>query len=123
MVGFILWLLIAGLVARLLVPGRDPMGILGTILLGIVGSFIGGFLGYVLFGIGRTAFVGLLERLPGSRDESDAVLVTDGASTEAADVDDDDADDDLSARRLRRRRKNTPRSNPGLPDGREDPLA
>ena len=30
-------------------PGRDPIGIGGTILLGIVGSFIGGFLGYVLF--------------------------------------------------------------------------
>ncbi|HEX3336265.1 MAG TPA: GlsB/YeaQ/YmgE family stress response membrane protein [Jatrophihabitans sp.] len=41
--------LIAGAVARLLVPGRDPMGIGATILLGIVGSFIGGFLGYVLF--------------------------------------------------------------------------
>jgi len=53
-IGFIVWLLvvglIAGFVARLLVPGRDPMGILGTILLGVVGSFIGGFLGYVLFG-------------------------------------------------------------------------
>lgn len=36
--------LIAGLLARLLVPGRDPMGILGTMLLGIVGSFVGGFL-------------------------------------------------------------------------------
>ena len=36
--------LIAGLIARLLVPGRDPIGILGTILLGIVGSFVGGFL-------------------------------------------------------------------------------
>jgi uncharacterized membrane protein YeaQ/YmgE (transglycosylase-associated protein family) len=35
--------LIAGAVARLLVPGRDPMGCLGTILLGIVGSFVGGF--------------------------------------------------------------------------------
>ena len=35
--------LIAGAVARLLVPGRDPMGILGTILLGIAGSFVGGF--------------------------------------------------------------------------------
>jgi uncharacterized membrane protein YeaQ/YmgE (transglycosylase-associated protein family) len=42
--------LIAGAIARLLVPGKDPMGIGGTILLGIVGSFIGGFLGYVLFG-------------------------------------------------------------------------
>jgi uncharacterized membrane protein YeaQ/YmgE (transglycosylase-associated protein family) len=42
--------LIAGALARLLVPGRDPMGIGATILLGIVGSFIGGFLGFVLFG-------------------------------------------------------------------------
>jgi len=36
--------LIAGLIARLLVPGRDSIGLLGTILLGIVGSFVGGFL-------------------------------------------------------------------------------
>ena len=35
---------IAGAIARLLVPGRDPIGILGTILLGIIGSFVGGFL-------------------------------------------------------------------------------
>ncbi|MFN2517916.1 MAG: GlsB/YeaQ/YmgE family stress response membrane protein [Jatrophihabitantaceae bacterium] len=53
MVGLILTLLIVGLIAgalaRLLVPGRDPMGIGATILLGVVGSFVGGFLGYVLF--------------------------------------------------------------------------
>jgi uncharacterized membrane protein YeaQ/YmgE (transglycosylase-associated protein family) len=53
MLGLIVWLviigLIAGALARLLVPGRDPIGIVGTIVLGIVGSFIGGFLGYVLF--------------------------------------------------------------------------
>jgi uncharacterized membrane protein YeaQ/YmgE (transglycosylase-associated protein family) len=52
-VGLIISLIIIGLVAgalaRLFVPGRDPIGIGGTILLGIVGSFIGGFLGYVLF--------------------------------------------------------------------------
>ena len=36
--------LIAGLLARLLVPGRDHMGLLGTIVLGIVGSFVGGFI-------------------------------------------------------------------------------
>jgi uncharacterized membrane protein YeaQ/YmgE (transglycosylase-associated protein family) len=36
--------LIAGAIARLLVPGRDPIGVLGTILLGIAGSFVGGFL-------------------------------------------------------------------------------
>jgi len=37
--------LIAGAIARLVVPGRDPIGILGTILLGVVGSFIGGIPG------------------------------------------------------------------------------
>jgi uncharacterized membrane protein YeaQ/YmgE (transglycosylase-associated protein family) len=36
--------LIAGAIARLLVPGRDPIGVIGTILLGIAGSFVGGFL-------------------------------------------------------------------------------
>jgi uncharacterized membrane protein YeaQ/YmgE (transglycosylase-associated protein family) len=36
--------LIVGLIARLLVPGRDNIGLLGTIVLGIVGSFVGGFL-------------------------------------------------------------------------------
>ena len=36
--------LLAGAVARLVVPGRDSMGILGTILLGVVGSFVGGFI-------------------------------------------------------------------------------
>jgi uncharacterized membrane protein YeaQ/YmgE (transglycosylase-associated protein family) len=50
--GFILYLLVIGLVAgfiaRALVPGKDPMGIGATILLGIVGSFIGGFIGYFL---------------------------------------------------------------------------
>ena len=41
--------LIAGAIARLVVPGRDPMGILGTVLLGVVGSFVGGFLGFAIF--------------------------------------------------------------------------
>ncbi|MBA8792621.1 putative membrane protein YeaQ/YmgE (transglycosylase-associated protein family) [Friedmanniella endophytica] len=42
--------LIAGAVARLVVPGRQNLSIPMTILLGIVGSFVGGFLGYLLFG-------------------------------------------------------------------------
>jgi len=53
MIGFIITLaivgLIAGALARLLVPGRDPMGIGATILLGIAGSFVGGFLADALF--------------------------------------------------------------------------
>ena len=48
MVTFIIVLLIVGLIvgaiARLLMPGRDSIGIVGTIVLGIVGSFVGGFL-------------------------------------------------------------------------------
>jgi uncharacterized membrane protein YeaQ/YmgE (transglycosylase-associated protein family) len=52
MLGFIVYLLliglVAGFIARAVVPGKDPMSIGGTILLGVVGSFIGGFIGYVL---------------------------------------------------------------------------
>jgi uncharacterized membrane protein YeaQ/YmgE (transglycosylase-associated protein family) len=54
MFGFILGLLIVGLVAgfvaRALVPGRDPIGLVTTILLGVIGSLVGGFLGWSLFG-------------------------------------------------------------------------
>ncbi|MBK4346238.1 GlsB/YeaQ/YmgE family stress response membrane protein [Lacisediminihabitans changchengi] len=42
--------LIAGAVARLLVPGKQNLSIGMTIVLGIVGSFVGGFLGYLIFG-------------------------------------------------------------------------
>lgn len=41
--------LIVGFLARAIVPGDDAMGIGGTILLGIVGSIVGGFLADVLF--------------------------------------------------------------------------
>ena len=41
--------LIAGAVARVVLPGPDRIGILGTIAVGVLGSFVGGFLGYVLF--------------------------------------------------------------------------
>lgn len=41
--------LIAGFLARALVPGRQHMSIIATIILGIVGSFVGGFLGYLIF--------------------------------------------------------------------------
>lgn len=53
MVNLLTWIifgLFVGAIARLLVPGRDPMGCIGTILLGIAGSVVGGFLGSLLFG-------------------------------------------------------------------------
>jgi uncharacterized membrane protein YeaQ/YmgE (transglycosylase-associated protein family) len=48
-IGLIIVGLIAGALARLLIPGKQDIGILMTIVLGIVGSFVGGFLGYLLF--------------------------------------------------------------------------
>jgi len=54
MLGLIIYLfvigIVAGYLARLLVPGRDPMSFWETVGLGIVGSFVGGFLGYIIFG-------------------------------------------------------------------------
>lgn len=49
-IGWIIFGLIIGALARLLVPGRQDMGLLKTTLLGIAGSFVGGFLGSLLFG-------------------------------------------------------------------------
>ena len=49
--GILIWLLIgliAGALARFLVPGDDPMGFFGTMLLGLIGSVVGGFLGNLL---------------------------------------------------------------------------
>ena len=61
MLAFIVFLLLGGLVigalARLLVPGPNPMGIGGTILLGIAGSFIGGLIGRALFGARAGSFL------------------------------------------------------------------
>ena len=54
MLWFIVVLLVVGFIAgglaRLLVPGPDPMSLPATWLLGVLGSFLGGFLGYVVFG-------------------------------------------------------------------------
>lgn len=51
--GWILFGLVVGAIAKLLMPGKDPGGWIVTILLGIAGSFVGGFLGQMLFGQGN----------------------------------------------------------------------
>jgi uncharacterized membrane protein YeaQ/YmgE (transglycosylase-associated protein family) len=48
-IAFAVFGLIVGLIARLLYPGRQPMGFIATMILGMVGSFLGGFIAY-LFG-------------------------------------------------------------------------
>ena len=47
---FLLVGLVVGVVARLLMPGPDPIGILGTIVVGCVGALIGGYLWTAVFG-------------------------------------------------------------------------
>ncbi|MER7708160.1 GlsB/YeaQ/YmgE family stress response membrane protein [Kitasatospora sp. NPDC097605] len=52
--GVIAWILIglfAGLIAKALMPGKDPGGVIITILLGIGGGLLGGWLGKVVFGV------------------------------------------------------------------------
>jgi uncharacterized membrane protein YeaQ/YmgE (transglycosylase-associated protein family) len=48
-IGLLVFGLIVGALARFLVPGRDPMGCIGTALLGVVGSYVGGAIGSFIF--------------------------------------------------------------------------
>ena len=57
--GILTWIivgLIAGALGKLIMPGDDPGGIIVTILLGIVGAFVGGFVFSFLGGAGVTGF-------------------------------------------------------------------
>ena len=56
-IGWIVFGLIVGALAKLVMPGRDPGGIIVTMLLGIAGSLLGGFLGRAmgLYGPGQAA--------------------------------------------------------------------
>jgi uncharacterized membrane protein YeaQ/YmgE (transglycosylase-associated protein family) len=64
MLGWIIFGLIVGVIAKLLMPGRDPGGFVITILLGIAGALLGGFIGRALgmYGPGQSAgfFMALL---------------------------------------------------------------
>lgn len=57
--GILAWIvlgLIAGAIAKALMPGKDPGGIIVTMLIGIAGAFIGGFLGNAITGAGLNGF-------------------------------------------------------------------
>ena len=57
--GWIVLGLIAGAIAKAIMPGRDPGGIIITMLLGIVGAIIGGFVGRTIFGSDINSFFDL----------------------------------------------------------------
>ena len=58
-IGIISWIvigIIAGILGKLIMPGRDPGGFLLTIVIGMAGALIGGFLVRLLGGVGVTGF-------------------------------------------------------------------
>lgn len=53
---FLLLGLIAGAIAKMILPGRQAGGWLMTLVLGVIGALLGGFLGNLLFGVGVNEF-------------------------------------------------------------------
>jgi len=64
--GWILFGLIVGALAKLVMPGRDPGGIIVTMLLGIAGAVIGGFIGRALGFYGPNESAGFLMSFVGA---------------------------------------------------------
>ena len=64
--GWIIFGLIIGAIAKFLMPGRDPGGFIVTILLGIVGALLGGFLGRAMGFYGPEEAVGWVMSLIGA---------------------------------------------------------
>jgi uncharacterized membrane protein YeaQ/YmgE (transglycosylase-associated protein family) len=66
----ILWMLIVGLVvgalAKLVMPGRDPGGIIVTMLLGVAGAFVGGWIGHALGWYGANEGPGIIMSIIGA---------------------------------------------------------
>jgi uncharacterized membrane protein YeaQ/YmgE (transglycosylase-associated protein family) len=64
--GWIVFGLVVGIVAKLLMPGKDPGGFIVTMLLGVVGAMIGGFLGRALGFYGPNQAAGFLMSVLGA---------------------------------------------------------
>lgn len=62
---WILFGLVVGAIAKLLMPGKDPGGWIVTILLGIAGSFVGGFIAQTFMG-GASSTVGFIGSILGA---------------------------------------------------------
>jgi uncharacterized membrane protein YeaQ/YmgE (transglycosylase-associated protein family) len=64
--GWIVFGLIVGAIAKLLMPGRDPGGIIVTMVLGIIGALLGGFVGRALGMYGPNESAGFIMALVGA---------------------------------------------------------
>jgi uncharacterized membrane protein YeaQ/YmgE (transglycosylase-associated protein family) len=63
---WILFGLVVGVIAKLLMPGRDPGGFIVTVALGIAGALVGGFLGRALGFYGQNQAAGWLMSIVGA---------------------------------------------------------
>ena len=61
-IGWIILGLIAGAIAKAIMPGKDPGGVFVTIILGIVGALIGGFIARALLGYGSIDTTGQMAK-------------------------------------------------------------
>jgi uncharacterized membrane protein YeaQ/YmgE (transglycosylase-associated protein family) len=111
---------LAGLLARALLPGKQKMGFLATVLLGIVGAFVGYLIFAELLGIGDDdkfdlgglpgAIIGamivlfLYDRFVAGRDEPEAISTPAGGAPQAGRGERQDRDREREARREQRRR-------------------
>jgi uncharacterized membrane protein YeaQ/YmgE (transglycosylase-associated protein family) len=67
--GIVTWILfglVVGIIAKLLMPGRDPGGFIVTILLGIAGALLGGFIGRAMGFYGPSQGAGWLMSIVGA---------------------------------------------------------
>ncbi len=64
--GWVLFGFVVGLIARALMPGRDPLGLIGTTVLGIVGALLGGWVGQALGWYGPTDGAGFVSATLGA---------------------------------------------------------
>ena len=66
LLGWMVFGLIVGVIAKLVMPGRDPGGIIVTMLIGVAGAMVGGFLGRTLGWYGPNQAAGFLMSLLGA---------------------------------------------------------
>jgi uncharacterized membrane protein YeaQ/YmgE (transglycosylase-associated protein family) len=65
-IGFIIFGLVVGAIAKFLMPGRDPGGLLATTMIGMVGALIGGLIGRYLLGRGESYAPGWIMSIVGA---------------------------------------------------------
>ncbi|MGK5083922.1 GlsB/YeaQ/YmgE family stress response membrane protein [Bdellovibrionota bacterium FG-1] len=64
--GWILFGFVVGLIARVITPGRDPLGLIGTIVLGVMGALLAGWLGQVMGFYGPNNGAGIISATLGA---------------------------------------------------------